>query len=122
MPASCALARARRDLGGELQALGERQQVVDDQLAQRGAFDELHRHVAQRVGAADVVDRDDVGMVERRGGARLLFEALQAFGGVAARDGGKHLERDLPVQAQVEGAVDLAHASDAEDRDDLIRS
>ena len=122
MPASCALRQGRGRSAPRAAALWERQQIVNEQLAQRLALDELHRHVAQRVGAADVVDRDDVGVIEGRGGARLLFEAVQSSAVSPPRDGGQDLERDLAVQTQVEGAVDLAHASDAEDRDYLIRS
>jgi hypothetical protein len=58
-------------------------------------------------------------MVERGNGAGLPVEAMEAVGVVRGRVG-KQLERHLPPQARVAGAVHLAHAALAEGRDDLV--
>ena len=71
------------------------------------------------LGRADVVDRDDVGMVERGGRARLLFESLQALR-VVREVGGKDLDRHVAPEARVIGPVDLSHPARAERREDLV--
>jgi hypothetical protein len=59
--------------------------------------------------AVDVVERDDVGVIQRRGGPRLLQEAT--LGIVATnRVARKHFDGDGPMQPRIAGAVDLAHA------------
>ena len=49
-------------------------------LAQRLAFEQLGDQIRRPIVGTDVVQREDVGMVQRRGRARFLFEALQRFG------------------------------------------
>ena len=90
-----------------------------DQLAQVGALDEAHRHVQRPVLLARVVDRDHVGVVERRGDLRLALEALAELG-VLGQLGGDQLERDRAVQREVDGAVDDAHAAAAGHRLDPV--
>jgi hypothetical protein len=58
-------------------------------------------------------------MVERRQHARFALEAPQTRG-IAAKRLSKRLERDFAPQTRVEGAIDTAHAADAEQIDDLI--
>ena len=76
------LVRARERVG-HLAGLGEqatkRSRAFRELIAQRPPVDELHRDVRRVVGAADLVDRDDARMVERRGRSRLLLEAGQSF-------------------------------------------
>src|SRR5262249_44636017 len=48
--------------------------------ADRGAVDVLHREPDEVVGRAVVVDLDDVGVIERRGDARLLLEPFREVG------------------------------------------
>src|SRR5207302_11215991 len=65
----------------------------------------------------DLVDDGDVGMVQRGGHPRLPQEAkARAFVPSSAQ----HLERDLAVEAQVLGQVDLAHASASEALQDAV--
>jgi hypothetical protein len=92
-------------LGGET--------AVRDQLRQRLAVDELHRDERSPVRRADLVDRADVRMVERRGGARLSQEA-GLVGGVRIGTGVDELDGDQAVQTLVVGPVDHAHAAGAE--------
>ena len=64
----------------------QREQLLDrngagrDELSQGLSLDELHRNERGPVRLADLVDRDDVGMVQGRGRARFLLEARQALG------------------------------------------
>ena len=72
------------------------------------------------VRGLDLVDGDDVGVVEGRGGAGLLHEAGAAMR-VGEAIGGQDLDRDLAAEAGVAGAVDLAHPAGAEGREHLVR-
>ena len=68
---------------------------------------------------ADVVDRADVRVVQRRGDARFARGS-----GRAPRDRPRgrrqELQRDLPAEPDVLGAVDDAHAAAAQPLDDPI--
>ena len=82
------------------------------------AGDEFHRHIVARAVAAEFVDRDNVGMVERGGGFSFLLEAEQALG-VGGECGGENFDGDAAFEARIDGVVDLAHAAGAKRGDDL---
>ena len=110
------------DLDSEVeQPLGGKRLARGDQLAQGPALDHLHRDVGGPVGLTDVVDRQDVGMVESRGGARLLLEALAAVG-VGGGGLRQDLDRDVAAEFGVPRAIDLAHPARAQRREDLVRA
>ena len=68
---------------------------------------------------ANVVNRADVGMVQRRRRLRLALETRQRLR--IARDVvGQELQRDEAVQARVLGLVDHAHAAAAQLLDDAV--
>ena len=67
----------------------------------------------------DVVDDADVRVLQRRGEARLAREARE-HGGVAGEPRGQELQRDVPLEVEVVGAVHHAHAAGAELRVDAI--
>ena len=120
-PRRVGLGEPVRELRGEVQRLARGERAARDQLAQRAALDELHGDVAHAVVGADVEERDDVGVVERRGGARLLLEARATLG--IGRDSGRQdLDRDLAPEPRVAGAEHLAHASRTDGSHDLIRT
>src|SRR6185312_11878407 len=83
------------------------------QRAEVGPLDVAHRDVELAVRLAGLVDRDHVGVLDRRRHARLALEALPEPR-VAGQLGGDHLHRDGPTQAHLLGAVDDAHAAAAE--------
>jgi hypothetical protein len=60
-------------------------------------------------------------MAEGGGGAGFLLEAAEAvgMGGKLAR---QHLDGDVASQARVVPLIHFAHAADAEEADDLVRS
>ena len=78
---------------------------------------EFHSEVAVCSPSAP---RANPAVVQSRGGARLLLEAAQPVGALGEGDR-QHVDRHLPVQADVAGAVDLPHAARADWRDDLLR-
>ena len=75
--------------------------------AQRLAFQKLHDGVGDAVLVAEVVDRQDVRMGERRDRLRLALEPGQRSPGSAATDCGQDLDRDVPIQLLVARPVHL---------------
>ena len=111
-----------RDLEQPRQFLRLGDVLAREAVAQRAAGHELHRDVRVPVDLADVVHRDDVGVVERRGRARLAHRPRPRDGTRAfVRPLGEHdLERDAPAEPWIEGEVDAAHSPFAEDRLDHV--
>ena len=72
--------------------------------------DEAHAEVVLPVVLADLVDRHDAGMVEVGRGLGLGAEPRDV-GLVGELPGQDHLEGDGPVEAQLPGLVDDAHAA-----------
>ena len=65
-------------------------------------------------GLVDLVDRADVGVVQRRGGLGFLEEPL--FGGVVSRQTrGQQLDRDRALEAGIGGLVDHTHPAAADE-------
>ena len=89
------------------------------QLAQVLALEQLHGHVGHAALLAEVVDRDDVGVVEPGRGLRLVLEAL-AGAWVLAQLAEHDLDRDVAPEHGVVGAEDLAHGARADLADDLV--
>ena len=88
---------------------------------QRQAAHQFHHDVRPVLGLrrlADVVDRTDVRVIERRGRARFALEAEQVFfrGRKRRRE---ELDGDVAPQLQIVRLVHLAHAARAEGRDDF---
>ena len=90
--------------------LGHRQPVVQQVGVERLALEQLHGDERLAVLFADLVNRADVRMIERRGRARLEPEALGGLR-VALQIVRQELQRDVPAQRQVLGLVDDAHAA-----------
>ena len=82
---------------------------------------QLHDDELHAVGLADVVDGADVGMVERRDGARLALEPLerQAVGDKRWRE---RLQRDDAIEPRIARPIHFAHSARAERAEHLIRS
>ncbi len=107
------------DLHGEIEKLLHRERSGREQIAERLALHELHRDVGQRIGAADLVDGDDVRMVEGRHRARFFLEASDAIG-LGGHLLGQDLERHVAVQPRVARPVDVAHPAGAQPSADRV--
>jgi hypothetical protein len=70
---------------------------------------------------AGVEDGQQVRMAEGTDGPRFQLEAAQALG---VRGGvfGQDLDRHVTAEAGIAGAVDLAHASRSEGRENFVRA
>ena len=86
---------------------------------QRRAFQKLHGDEGVAVVLADVVNRADVGMIQRRRGLRLALKTSERLR-IARHVIRKELQRDEAVQPGVFGLVDHTHAAAAELLDDAV--
>jgi hypothetical protein len=75
------------------------------------ALHQFHHQVIR----TDVVELADIGMIQRGDDPRLTLEALRKFRG-------GDFDRDIAIQPRVAGAVNLAHPSRSEGRENLIGS
>ena len=110
-----------RHLARDVDGLADRQRACLQAVAQRLALEQLRDDVRSPVLVADVVDGEDVRVVERRGGLRLLREASQAVG-IGRNAGGKDLDGHVAAEGRVAGAVDFAHSAGAEGGHNLAGS
>ena len=107
------------DLHGEREDAADGQALAWDDLFDRPARDELHRHERRTRVGGDVVDGDDVRMVQRRGRFRLLDEPSQPL---VARDaiGRQDFECDESIEVSIATFVDDTHTAFTELLGDLI--
>ncbi len=122
MPRACAAASPSASWRGERAARAwHRQRAGGEPLGEVQPLDQLHHQEGAAVRLADLVQRGDRRVGERGEGARLALEARAAVG--IGEDGvGQRLDRHLAAQAVVDGAVDLAHPTRPERRDDFVGS
>ncbi len=108
-----------RDVDRDVDDPIDRQRAGAEDLVQGGAVDQLHHDEAAAVMLADVVERADVGVVQRRGGARLALEALrgQRVGGGRL---GQELHCDVAAEPEVLPPVDDTHAASAQPIDNAV--
>ena len=108
---------------GDLDGKGEQdfdlQGLSGDAVLEGHAFEKFHGDEGLIIVLADLVDRADVGVVQRRSGTGLAaetFERVRIAGNVSR----KEFQGDKSAQADVFGLVDYAHASAAEFLDDAV--
>ncbi len=110
-------ARHLRDDAGRVRRV---QTAELEALLQVAPLDIAHRDEEEVVvGRPGLVDRDDVRVVDRRGQLRLVQEAITERL-VLGEVGGEELERNPPLERQILGQVDDAHAAPAEQRLDPV--
>jgi hypothetical protein len=119
----CATPKSR--VGDRLDDVQDAVEIERPEAGQRGdgrALDVLHRDVAdaaaEMLDFAGLVDDGDVGMIESGGGARLGEQTLGRVG--LDRIDPEGLERDVPAQSQILGAVHVAHAAGTESFEDAV--
>jgi len=88
-------------------------------VAQRLSLEELRDGVRDALVEAEIVDREDVRVGERRDSLGFALESLPRVR-VHGQSLGEDLDRDLAVEPGVLGAIDLSHASGPQDREDLV--
>jgi hypothetical protein len=98
------------DLDGVPECFAKAQPMFRDGLIESDPFNELHNEVVR----ADVMNRADARMIERRDAARFAREAV-------TEPAGRELERDHPVEPCIARGPDFAHPAGADALDELIR-
>ena len=113
------LGQRRYDLHGDVDRGREAHRGAGRVRPERHAVDEFVGDEVRARGLADVENRDDVGVIERRRGPGFAHEARQAI--VVRIDGaGQDLQRDAAVETRVLREIHLAHPTLAERREDLV--
>jgi hypothetical protein len=107
------------DLRTEIERLGNGQRPFTDSMPQRFSIEQFHDDEPLAMILADVEQRADVRVIQRRSDARLALKALErvAISGQLRR---QQLERHLPPEPRVFGSVDDSHAAVAELFDDAV--
>ena len=109
---------------GDLHAEGEnivrRHGPAENALFESLAFEEFHDEIGVAVLLSDIEDGADVGMIECRGGAGLLEEALPHSGHLIVFL--QQLDGDLSLQSPVPCPEDQAHGSATQRAQDFIGS
>ena len=105
MPLIVRKRQALADVDRDLEFPLDRQQPGRQLMAEVGAFEKLHHDVRRFVGfAADIVDRDDVGMGQTAGRLRFAEESRARFGSAdAERD---DFDRDAAADHRIGRLVD----------------
>ena len=101
-----------RDLAADVLDRSRRQAAAVHDLPQRPSGHEFEGEKGSPVGHAHVVDRDDIGMVQRARRLRLEFEATQMLGIVVAR---QQLQRGAASEPGVFDQKHLTHRPGAEE-------
>ncbi len=110
-----------RGLRGQREQAPQRQRPFRDELAQGPSLHEFHRDVGEGVSPPYLVDRDDVGMVQRGGRARLLLETGEPVA-VPRERLGQDFDRHFSSQPRIPCPPHLSHSAGAERREDFLRT
>ena len=113
------LGQRRRHLDADVDHRRDVELGASGGVAERPAVHELAGDEVRARRVADVVDRDDVRVVQRRRGPGFADEPGQAVP-VAGRCGRQDLQRDPPAEADVLGEIHLPHPALAEEREDFV--
>jgi hypothetical protein len=106
--ASVRIGEARRGLNRELNSLCTRDIGAASLPFQSLTFEERHRQEGVALGFINFIQRADVDVIERGGGAGFPNETRLPFG-FGQRPSGQELEGDPPLQPLVFGFIDDAH-------------
>ena len=107
------------NLDAEIEQEFELEGASADAMLQSGAFEEFHGEVGLSAILTDFVNRADVWMIERGGGAGLApeaFEGLRVFCEFVRQK----FEGDVAAEVRILGFVDDTHTAAAEFFDDAV--
>jgi hypothetical protein len=107
------------DLVGDAERLLERHRALRDAIGERRSLDEFHDQGRRAPGSFQAENVRDVGIVEGGEDFGLALESREPLR-VAGHRRRQYLDRDLPLEARVGGAIDLAHAAFAEQTENLV--
>jgi hypothetical protein len=84
-------------------------------------FQVLHNKEVDAVLLADVMERADVGMIQRGDGAGFAFKAFASLW-VGSHVSGQDFDRHCAIQPRVARPIDFAHAARSDRSNYLVRS
>ena len=108
-----------RHLGEEAGRIRRVETTVSEAFLEVTPLHVAHSDEEDVLGRPSLIDRDDVRMIDRRGELRFAQEAVPERL-VLGESGSQQLERNPPLEPQILGQVDDAHAAQAEQRHDPI--
>lgn len=92
-----------------------------NELPQRFALEELRDDVVNPPGAANVVNGNNIGMIQRGDRSRLLLKSAQSIR-ISRERLGQHLQRNIAQQTSVSRPVHFAHTTGTDERDNFVRA
>src|SRR5215472_16587488 len=107
------------DLYSIVDRIAPRQRSAFYQLAHRMAFEQLRNHIGRAVVKAHLVHRENVGMIQRGRGPRLLSKAPKAIG-IIGQERRQYFDGNVSRQAQVSRLINLAHPAGADELMDFV--
>jgi hypothetical protein len=105
----------------EIDGLEERQGTLRQAGSKRVAGQQLGDDVGSAAIVADVIERQDVGMRERRDRLGFSLEPIER-GAVGCESRRQDLDRHLAIEPRIAGAIHLAHPAFANLGDDFVGS
>jgi len=108
-----------RHLFGNGQDLIDGNRPFSDPIRERRPCDEFHNEGRLPIRSRDTEDRRDVGMAERSQDLGFALEPRETLR-VGRHGLREHFHGHLTLQVGVSGAVDLAHAANADLRGDFV--
>ena len=109
------------DLCGDIQHFAELHRRVSHLFAQRLAINKFSGYEANRISLVDLVDREDVGMIQRGSSFCFLHKAAHPIL-IGCKLGGQNLKRDFAIEFRVPGQIHLAHSTFTYLRADFVTS
>src|SRR4029453_7141665 len=109
----------RGDRNGDPEHLAEAQAVAWNERIQALPTHVLHHDEIVAVSRLDFVDRDDVRVIQRRGGVRFLDKPATTIL-VADAVCGQNLDGYLAVETRIARSIHLAHSACADEREDFV--
>jgi len=110
-----------RDGQANLTGFAPRNSRLTQTLTDGLSLQQLHHGEAHALGVANIVNRQDVGMRQRRDGLGFALETQQRVG-VLGELFRENLDGYIALQAEVARAVDFTHASGANRGKNFIRA
>ena len=106
-------------VNSDFQQIIQRQGLPVDAVLQRRALQQFHGDERRSAVFVDVVNRADIGMIQRRSGLRLAPEAFQRRL-VLHHFARQEFQRHLPPQLGILRAINHAHSAAANFLDDAV--
>ncbi len=119
IPRACAVSSASAICDPSSSSVVELERPRPETVPQRLALEQFHRDEGLALVLVDVVDRADVGVLERGGGPRLAPQPLECLR-VPAELLRQELQRHAAAELQILGFVDDTHAAAAELPEDTV--